>query len=84
MNGNHFLNTDLLLASGNSFLARGNHFLPVPQMLFKEFFIRIFIFWSRRKSIAFYFELFFPASQYHYLNYREFKTLITAIGKDFI
>ena len=66
------------------FLARGNHFLPVSQMLFKEFFIRIFIFWSRRKSIAFYFELFFPASQYHYLNYSEFKTLITAIGNDFI
>ena len=73
MNENHFLKTDLILASGNSFLASGNHFLPLPQIFFKKFFIQANenIFFSPAEKVLFFTENFSPASVNHYSYYRE-------------
>ena len=54
------------------FLVSGNHFLPLSQIFFTEFFIPDSgnTFFSTKDS-EFLFRVFFPASGIHYLNYRE-------------
>ena len=84
MNGNHFLNTDLLLASGNSFSSSWKPFSSSVSDVVQGVLHPHLHFLVQKKKYCFLFWTFFPASQYHYLNYSEFKTLITAIGNDFI
>ena len=69
ISGNHFLKTDLILTH---FLARGNHFLPLSQIFFKELFIpaRGNTFFSPEEIVLFFTQKFFSAGGKH-LNYRE-------------
>ena len=55
------------------FLASGNHFLPLPQMSFKMFFIPASgnTFFSLEKKYCFLLRTFSAASGNHYLNYKE-------------
>ena len=74
----------LFLLVKTHFLASGNHFLPLPQIFFKKFFIpasgitffspeekvdRKSIFLQKKKY--FFTQNFFPASGKYYLDYRE-------------
>ena len=72
MSGNHFLKTNLILASGNSFSSQWKPFLPLPQMFFKKFFIPASgnKFFSPEEKV-FLLRTFFPAIGNHDLNYRE-------------
>ena len=56
------------------FLASGNHFLPLSQIFFKEFFIPASgnTFFSLEEKVLFFLlRTLFSASGNHYLNYRE-------------
>ena len=57
MNGNHFLKTNFILASGN-------HFFPLPQIFFKKFFIPASgnTFSSPGERYCYLLRTFFPAS----------------------
>ena len=73
MSGNHFLKTDIILASGNSFSSKQKPFSSIPSDIFQEVLHPgqwKHIFQSRKKSTVFS-QNFFPASGNHYLNYRE-------------
>ena len=71
MSGNHFLKTDLILASGNS----GNNFLPLHCLRYisRSSSSRLVEthFSVQKKKYCFLLRTFFPASGNHYLNYRE-------------
>ena len=73
MNENHFLKTDLILASGNSFFSKWKPFSSLPQIFFKKFFIQANenIFFSPAEKVLFFTENFSPASVNHYSYYRE-------------
>ena len=55
------------------FLASGNHFILLPQIFFKEFFIPASgnTFFSPEEKVLFFTWYFFPTSGNYYLNYRE-------------
>ena len=62
MSGNHFLKTDPIFASGNSFYSQWKSFSSIVSDIFQEVFHPDqwkHIFQSRRKSIVFYLELLF-------------------------
>ena len=65
LSGNHFLKTELILASGN-------HFLLLPQIFLKKFFIPAGgnTFSVQKKKYCFLLRTFFPASANNYSNYR--------------
>ena len=66
LSGSHFLKTELILASGN-------HFLLLPQIFLKKFFIPAGgnTFSVQKKKYCFLLRTFFPASANNYSNYRE-------------
>ena len=73
MSGNPFLRIDLIPAGGNSFSIQWNPFFSTVSDILQVVLYLCqckHIFQSRRKSIAFYLEIF-SASGNHYLNYRE-------------
>ena len=75
MNGNHFLKTDLILASENSFSSQWKqtiffHYLRYFSRSSLSRLVETHFSVQKKKSV-FYLELFFPANGNHYLNYRE-------------
>ena len=71
MGGNHFLKTDLILASEKSFSSRWKPFFPLPEIFFKKFFIPASVntFFSPEEKYCFLLRTFSPASGNHYLNH---------------
>ena len=74
MSGKHFLKTYLILASEKPFFSCWKPFSIIASDIFQGVLHTGWwkhIFQSRRKGIAFYLELSFPAGENHYLNYRQ-------------
>ena len=63
----------LFLLVETHFVASGNHFLPLPRIFLKKFFIVAIgnIFFSPEEKVLFFTWNFFTASGNYYLNYRE-------------
>ena len=88
MGGNHFSKTDLKLARETHFVASENHFLPLPQIFFKKFFIlanRNTLFSPEEKLLQFT-QNFLSCwwKPLFKLQRSLFKILITAIGNNFL
>ena len=77
MSGNHFLKTELILAIGN-------HFLPLSQTIFKELFIPAIEKHFSIQKKKYCFLLPYQWKPLFKIQKSLFKTLISAIGNDFL
>ena len=73
MSGNHFLKTDFILDSGNSFSSQWKPFSSIVTDIFQSSSSRLVEthFSGQKKKYCFLLRTFFLASGNHYLNYRE-------------